>query len=157
MHCSAGRSRSRRWRARPAPSSTPAPCPLIDNEIDQNTGTLRVKAVLPNARRRLWPGQFVTMQVLAQMRRQVLTIPESAVQRGPDGLFTYVVQPDSTIKVAPLSASEAQDGIVVVDKGLAAGQQVVISNQYRLQPGSRSASTAPRWPGRPRRTARPAP
>ena len=109
---------------------------VIDNQIDQNTGTLRVKAVLPNARRRLWPGQFVTMQVLAQMRQQVLTIPESAVQRGPDGLFTYVVQPDSTIKVAPLSASEAQDGIVVVDKGLAAGQQVVISNQYRLQPGS---------------------
>jgi len=116
---------------------------LIDNQIDQNTGTIRVKAVLPNARRRLWPGQFVTMQVLAQTRHQVLTIPSSAVQRGPDGLFTYVVQPDSTIKVAPLSAGEAQDGIVVVDKGLTAGQRVVTSNQYRLQPGSRIRVNGP--------------
>lgn len=116
---------------------------LIDNQIDQNTGTIRVKAVLPNTRRRLWPGQFVTMQVLAQTRHQVLTIPSSAVQRGPDGLFTYVVQPDSTIKVAPLSAGEAQDGIVVVDKGLTAGQRVVTSNQYRLQPGSRIRVNGP--------------
>ena len=110
---------------------------LIDNQIDQTTGTIRVKAVLPNAHRRLWPGEFVTMQVLAQTRRQVLTIPAGALQRGPQGLFTYVVRPDSTVAVAPLETGEEAGGYVVVDKGLASGERVVASNQFRLQPGSR--------------------
>jgi len=68
---------------------------LIDNQIDQTTGTLRVKATLPNRQRTLWPGEFVNMRVLAQVQRQVLTIPASAIERGPDGLFTYRVQADS--------------------------------------------------------------
>jgi multidrug efflux system membrane fusion protein len=110
---------------------------LIDNQIDQNTGTIRVKATLPNTRRRLWPGQFVNVRVLTQMQRQVLTIPASALERGPDGLFTYVVQADSTVAVAQLTAGEPTGGVVVVQKGLKAGDKVVASNQYRLQPGAR--------------------
>jgi multidrug efflux system membrane fusion protein len=110
---------------------------LIDNQIDQNTGTMRVKATLPNTHRRLWPGQFVNVRVLTQMQRQVLTIPASALERGPDGLFTYVVQADSTVAVAQLTAGEASGGVVVVEKGLKAGEKVVASNQYRLQPGAR--------------------
>jgi multidrug efflux system membrane fusion protein len=110
---------------------------LIDNQIDQNTGTIRVKATLPNTHRRLWPGQFVNVRVLTQMQRQVLTIPASALERGPDGLFTYVVQADSTVAVAQLTAGEASGGVVVVEKGLKAGEKVVASNQYRLQPGAR--------------------
>ncbi len=110
---------------------------LIDNQIDQNTGTIRVKATLPNTRRRLWPGQFVNVRVLTQMQRQVLTIPASALERGPDGLFTYVVQADSTVAVAQLTAGEPSGGVVVVQKGLKAGDKVVASNQYRLQPGAR--------------------
>ena len=69
---------------------------------------------------------------MTQMRRQVLTIPASALQRGPDGLFTYAVQADSTVSVAPLTASEPVGDVVVVEKGLAAGDQVVTSNFYRL-------------------------
>jgi multidrug efflux system membrane fusion protein len=115
---------------------------LIDNQIDQNTGTIRIKATLPNKQRRLWPGQFVSMRVLTQMQHAVLTIPASALQRGPDGLFTYVVGPDSTVAVAQLSAGEPSDGIVVVDKGLNAGDRVVTSNQYRLQPGARVRAAA---------------
>jgi multidrug efflux system membrane fusion protein len=115
---------------------------LIDNQIDQNTGTIRIKATLPNKQRRLWPGQFVSMRVLTQMRHAVLTIPASALQRGPDGLFTYVVRPDSTVAVAQLSAGEASDGIVVVEKGLTAGDRVVTSNQYRLQPGAHVRAAA---------------
>jgi multidrug efflux system membrane fusion protein len=116
---------------------------LIDNQIDQTTGTLRVKATLPNQQRRLWPGEFVNVRVLTEMRRQVLTIPASAVERGPDGLFTYVVQPDSTVSVAPISAGEPSGGVVVVEKGLAPGDTVVTSNQYRLQPGARIQANAP--------------
>ncbi len=109
---------------------------LIDNVIDQTTGTLRVKVTLPNKQRRLWPGQFVNVRVMTQMLRQVLTIPASALQRGPDGTFTYVVQPDSTVRVAPLTIGEQNGDTVVVDKGLEAGDRVVVSNQYRLQPGN---------------------
>jgi multidrug efflux system membrane fusion protein len=109
---------------------------LIDNQIDQATGTIRIKVILPNEQRRLWPGQFVNVRVMTQMQRQVLTIPATALERGPDGQFTYVVQPDSTIKVAPITAGEQTGDIVVVEKGLQAGDKVVASNQYRLQPGS---------------------
>jgi multidrug efflux system membrane fusion protein len=117
---------------------------LIDNQIDQNTGTIRVKATLPNSRRRLWPGEFVNVQVLTATRHQVLTMPVSALERGPDGMFTYLVRPDSTVAVAPLTTAEENGGLVVIEKGLAAGEKVVASNQYRLQPGSRVRANEPR-------------
>jgi multidrug efflux system membrane fusion protein len=110
---------------------------LIDNQIDQTTGTLRIKAILPNKQRKLWPGEFVTVRALTEVRHQVLTIPVSALERGPDGLFTYVVRPDSTIAVAQLTVGEQNNGIAVIEKGLKDGDRVVSSNQYRLQPGSR--------------------
>lgn len=116
---------------------------LIDNQIDQATGTIRVKAILPNREQQLWPGQFVNLRVQTHIRSQVLTIPESALERGPDGTFTYVVQPDSTVAVAPLTVGEQQGDIVVVEKGVSAGQQVVTSNQYRLQPGARVRANGP--------------
>jgi membrane fusion protein, multidrug efflux system len=109
---------------------------LIDNQIDQATGTIRVKVILPNKQRRLWPGQFVNVRVMTQLQRQVLTMPATALERGPDGQFTYLVQSDSTVKVAPITAGEQTGDIVVVEKGLQAGDRVVASNQYRLQPGS---------------------
>jgi multidrug efflux system membrane fusion protein len=117
---------------------------LIDNQIDQTTGTIRVKATLPNKQRRLWPGEFVDVRVLTQTQQQVLTIPASALERGPDGMFTYVVQPDSTIAVTPVTTGEQNGNTVVVEKGLTAGQRVVASNQYRLQPGSLVRANQPR-------------
>jgi multidrug efflux system membrane fusion protein len=121
---------------------------LIDNQIDQTTGTIRVKVILPNKQRRLWPGQFVNVRVMTQVQHHVLTMPATALQRGPDGTFTYVVQPDSTIRVAALTTGEQTGDIVVVEKGLEAGDQVVTSNQYRLQPGSliRPNATQPNAP-----------
>jgi membrane fusion protein, multidrug efflux system len=116
---------------------------LIDNQIDQTTGTIKVKAVLPNKQRTLWPGEFVDMRVLSQTQRQVVTIPASALERGPDGMFTYVVQPDSTIKVADLKLGPQTGDVVVVEQGLAVGDRVVASNQYRLQPGSLVRATQP--------------
>jgi membrane fusion protein, multidrug efflux system len=117
---------------------------LIDNQIDQTTGTIRIKVILPNKQRRLWPGQFVNVRVMSQMQHQVLTIPATALQRGPEGTFTYVVQPDSTIRVAPLTTGEQTGDIVVVEKGLEAGDKVVASNQFRLQPGSLIRANEPK-------------
>ena len=124
---------------------------LIDNQIDQTTGTIKVKAIMPNGEQRLWPGQFVNVRVLTQVRRQVLTVPASALERGPDGLFTYLVQPDSTLAIAPVTAGEPIGNLVVIDKGLKEGDRVVTSNHYRLQPGARISPTTAATADTPRR------
>jgi multidrug efflux system membrane fusion protein len=110
---------------------------LVDNQIDPNTATMRLKAVFPNQQNTLWPGQFVNVRVLVQQQEDVLTLPSAAVQHGPDGLFTYVVKADSTVEVRPLKIGEDSEGVVVVTDGVSAGERVVTSNQYRLQPGAR--------------------
>jgi len=109
---------------------------LIDNQIDATTGTAKLKATFPNAHRLLWPGQFVNARLLLQMQHGVLTIPAAAAQRGPDGIFTYVVKADSTVEARPLQTGTETSSFMVVNSGLKAGERVVISNQYRLQPGT---------------------
>jgi multidrug efflux system membrane fusion protein len=109
---------------------------LVDNQIDQSTGTLKLKATFDNARNTLWPGQYVNARVLVRTERNALTIPDAAVQLGPDGPFTYVVKRDSTVEVRPLKIGDASDGMTIVTRGLALGEHVVTSNQYRLQPGA---------------------
>jgi multidrug efflux system membrane fusion protein len=109
---------------------------LVDNQIDQSTGTLKLKATFDNARNTLWPGQYVNARVLVRTERNALTIPDAAVQLGPDGPFTYVVKSDSTVEVRPLKIGDASDGMTIVTRGLALGEHVVTSNQYRLQPGA---------------------
>ncbi|HLX78985.1 MAG TPA: efflux RND transporter periplasmic adaptor subunit [Burkholderiales bacterium] len=108
---------------------------LIDNQIDQSTGTIRLKATFPNKDNKLWPGEFVNARVLVQTRHDALTIPSVAVQRGPSGVFAYVVTPDATVEMRPLEVGEDTGAVAVVEKGLDEGERVTTSNQYRLQPG----------------------
>jgi len=130
---------------------------LIDNQIDQTTGTIRVKSIMPNPQQRLWPGQFVNVRLQTEIRQQVLTIPATALERGPEGTFTYVVQPDSTVAAAPITVGEQTGDIVVVEKGVSTGQQVVTSNQYRLQPGTLVRANGPEAVrAQPARVTRPA-
>ena len=109
---------------------------LLDNQIDQTTGTIRAKATFPNLHQRLWPGEFVTARVLVNVHKQALTIPAAALQRGPDGMFAYVVQADSTVGVRPLKVTLLDENTVIVDSGLNAGERVVTTNVYRLEPGT---------------------
>lgn len=109
---------------------------LIDNEIDPTTGTVRLKATFPNARNVLWPGQFVNVRMLLHQRRDAVTLPTAAVERGPEGLFTYVVKADSTVEARPIKTAEDSEGVTVVTDGLQSGERVVTTNQYRLQPGA---------------------
>jgi membrane fusion protein, multidrug efflux system len=110
---------------------------LIDNQIDQTTGTIRVKAIFKNKAERLWPGEFVTARVLLGMQHNAVTIPAAALQRGPNGMFAFVVKSDSTVEARPLKVSGNTEETVVVDSGLAPGERVVVSNIYHLQPGIR--------------------
>jgi multidrug efflux system membrane fusion protein len=109
---------------------------LVDNQIDTSTGTIRIKAVFPNSQNKLWPGQYVDARVLVRTEKGALTIPSAAIQRGPKGMFTYVVKEDRTVEVRPLVVGEENGSVYVIQQGLRDGERVVTSNQYRLQPGA---------------------
>src|SRR6195256_523587 len=115
---------------------------LVDNEIDQATGTAKLKATFSNVHNTLWPGQYVNARVLVRTDRNALTVPTTAVQLGPNGPFTYVVKPDSTVEVRQLKIGDESGGLTVVRTGLALNERVVTSNQYRLQAGVHVRGTA---------------
>jgi membrane fusion protein, multidrug efflux system len=109
---------------------------LIDNQIDQATGTVKLKATFDNLHNTLWPGQYVDARVQVRTDKSALTIPDTAVQLGPNGPFTFVVKSDSTVEVRPIHIVEGSGGFSIVTRGLAKGERVVTSNQYRLQAGT---------------------
>jgi membrane fusion protein, multidrug efflux system len=115
---------------------------LINNQIDQASGTIRVKAVFPNTNETLWPGQFINARVLLRTVHGALTVPTAAIQRGPQGVFAYVVKPDSTVEARVLRIGQHTEGRTIVTQGLRAGERVVVSNQYQLQPGALVKSTS---------------
>jgi multidrug efflux system membrane fusion protein len=110
---------------------------LIDNQIDQATSTIRLKARFPNTDSRLWPGEFVRIRAQVDDKANVVTIPPVALQRGPEGLYTWVVKSDNTADQRKLDATPIGTDTVIVNKGLTAGERVVVNGQYRLQAGSR--------------------
>lgn len=109
----------------------------IDNAIDQATGTIKLKARFENADSRLWPGQFVNARLQTTTRRDVLTVPSVAVQHGPNGLYVYLVKPDSTAAMQPVEVAQDDGTMAVIASGLEDGAQVVTNGQSRLQAGSR--------------------
>ena len=116
---------------------------LIDNSIDQSTGTVHLKARFDNDDERLWPGQFVSLRVVLSTRPNVATVPAQTVQNGPTGYYAYVIKPDDTVERRAVDVASIQDGIAVVTKGLSPGEQIVVDGQYRLTEGVRVKPTAP--------------
>ena len=108
---------------------------LMDNAIDPANGTLRLKSTFPNAKDRLWPGQFVAIRVHVVTLKNALTVPADAIQRGPDGVFVFVVSQDQIVSPVPVTTGPIADGIAVIERGIAAGTRVVTSGQYRLVAG----------------------
>ena len=123
---------------------------LIDNQVDVATGTIRLKASFDNKDRALWPGLSVTTRLLIRTIKDVVVVPDSAVQRGPNGLFAYVVRDNATAELRNLEVSRIEDGQALVENGLAPGERIVTSGFYRVQPGGsvqvlamQSSATAP--------------
>jgi multidrug efflux system membrane fusion protein len=115
-----------------------------DNTIDQTTGTIRLKAVFANKESKLWPGQFINVRLTLGTLKSALTVPSVAVQRGPSGLYVYVIKPDNTAAVQPIDIAQDDGQVAVIAKGLDDGVQVVTAGQSRLQNGTRvAATTAP--------------
>jgi membrane fusion protein, multidrug efflux system len=106
---------------------------LIDNVIDQASATIRLKALFANRDEALWPGDFVNARMLVETRRNALTIPNAAVQSGPQGLFTWVVAGNNMVEPRPIEVAPATDELTIVAAGLAEGERVVTAGQYKLQ------------------------
>jgi multidrug efflux system membrane fusion protein len=109
---------------------------VIDNQVDQTTGTIRLKADFPNTDLQLWPGQFVNVQLLLKTLDQVVVIPTSAVQRGPDGAFVYVIGEGSKVSMRPVTVAQQDDADAVISQGLTASEQVVTAGFARLKDGA---------------------
>jgi multidrug efflux system membrane fusion protein len=115
----------------------------LDNNVDPQTGTIRLKAQFPNTDARLWPGAFVTVRMRVRTVRDAVTVPLVAVQRGPDGASAFVVGADGTVEVRPLRLGTLTDTLAEVAGGLAPGDRVITSGSLRLAPGTRVAVQSP--------------
>ncbi len=109
---------------------------LIDNQIDQSTSTMRLKAEFPNQDERLWPGEFVHIRMLVATRKDAVTVPPAALQRGPDGVYVWVIKPNDTAELRPVEAQMVSASTALVSKGLQAGERVVLDGQMRLDQGT---------------------
>jgi multidrug efflux system membrane fusion protein len=110
---------------------------FIDNTVDMETGTIKLKAEFANKDRRLWPGQFVDASLTLANQPKAIVIPSQAVQTGQQGQVVFVVKPDMTVEVRPVTVDRSSDGQAVIAKGLTAGETVVTDGQLRLVPGSK--------------------
>ena len=120
---------------------------LIDNMIDQATGTIHLKARFDNDDERLWPGEFVNLRLILSTRKGAATVPQQTVQVGPNGYYAYVIKPDNTVERRAVEVASMQDGLAVITKGLTVGENVVVDGQYRLTEGARVNPTAAGQPG----------
>jgi multidrug efflux system membrane fusion protein len=110
---------------------------LVDNQIDQSTSTIRLKATFANSDDQLWPGQFLRLRAQVDTRNGAVTVPPVALQRGPQGYYAWVIKSDNTAEQRPIDAAPLDDEVAIVTKGLAPDERVVVNGQYRLQAGAR--------------------
>ena len=139
----------------------PGTLTFIDNAVDSTTGTVVLKATLPNRDRLLWPGQFVTARLQVAIKPNALLVPTEAIQTGQQGTYIYVVKPDLTVESRPLVASGEYEHETIVEKGVQAGERVVTDGQIRLVPGAaikiQETAAAGATPSVPAAVASPAP
>ncbi|OAF05788.1 hypothetical protein AYJ54_02530 [Bradyrhizobium centrolobii] len=109
---------------------------VLDNRIDAQTGTIKLKATFANAHRKLWPGQFVNVRVRLDTVKDGTVVPSAAVQRNAGGTFAYVLDQDNRVEMRPIRVGQVDNNIAVVESGLEPGQQVVVTSQEQLRPGA---------------------
>ena len=115
----------------------------VDNQIDQSTGTVRIKAIFDNETSVLYPNQFVNARLLVDTLKGATVIPAAAIQRSPQTAFVYVVKADSTVDMRPVEVELTEGDQTAIQKGVAPGEVVVVEGVDKLQPGSKVAIAAP--------------
>ncbi len=116
---------------------------VLDNQVDQNTGTIKLKAEFANADLKLWPGAFVNVRVLLRTDRNVVTVPAVAVQRGPDGAFVYTVDADDQAVRKIVSVPQQDQDVAVISAGLQPGDKVVVEGASRITAGRKLRAQTP--------------
>ena len=120
---------------------------VLDNQVNQATATLRLKALMPNPDRVLWPNAFVKARMLVETRKDAIVIPSVAVQRGPQGTYVYAVGADKTAQMKPVTIALTTGDVAVVGKGLDGGERLIVEGQNQVRPGGRVEPAPP--PGAP--------
>src|SRR3990172_3433112 len=110
---------------------------FISNEVDKTTGTIQLKGKFANADRRLWPGQFVNVSLPLAVRRDAVLVPSQAIQTGQEGRYVFVIKPDLTAEMRPVTPGQSLGGDTVIEQGVQAGEQVVTDGQLGLLSGSK--------------------
>ena len=110
---------------------------VVDNLVDQSTGTVRLKAEFPNADLKLWPGQFVNVRLLVDTLKQAVVVPTGAVQRGPKGAFVYAIKADSTVTMRMIAVGRQDETQATIVSGLEPGERVVTTGFVNLSDGTR--------------------
>lgn len=120
---------------------------VIDNLVDVATGTVKIKASLPNAERRLWPGQFVDVRVRVDVTRDALVVPTAAVQRSADGPYVWLLGPEDKATRRPIAVVRQDETRAVIASGIDVGDRVLVTGFARLTDGTRVKPSAPAEPG----------
>jgi multidrug efflux system membrane fusion protein len=110
---------------------------VIDNQVNAATGTIRYKATFDNTSENLWPGQFVTIRLQLEVRRDAVTIPVAAVQRGSEGTYAFVVDNANIVRKRPIKIGFANREVAVVESGVQPGERLATDGQYRIEAGTR--------------------
>ncbi len=110
---------------------------FIDNSIDPATGTIKIKATFDNAKKQLWPGQFINLSITMTQMNNAVVVPSQAIQIGQKGQFVFVISKEGTAEIRPVSSGPVAAGMTVIANGLQAGEQVVIDGQMRVIPGGK--------------------
>lgn len=109
---------------------------VIDNQVDQQTGTIKLKAEFPNEKRQLWPGQFVNVRLLVNTLKDVTVVATEAIQRGPDGTYVFVVGADNKVQMRAVKVARQDEKHAVIAEGVSPGEKIVTSGFSRLKDGS---------------------
>jgi multidrug efflux system membrane fusion protein len=116
---------------------------FLDNSVQEGTGTVKLRATIENKDRRFWPGRFAQIRLVLSTRKNAVLIPAEGPQMSPKGPFVYVVKADSTAELRPVTVGQRQGDLVVVDKGLQAGERVVTNGQLGVTPGGKVSVAQP--------------
>ena len=156
QHMRSGRLEVQAWNRDDTQQIADGRLETIDNQIDPNTGTFRLKAVFDNRDNALYPNQFVNARLEVYTRQNAITIPATAVQRGAQGTYVYALKEDKTVEQRPIKVALTEGLSAVVDSGVNPGEQVVTDGQEKLQPGSRVDAQIPgQQPGQATPSGRP--
>jgi len=116
---------------------------FLDNSVQDGTGTVKLRATIPNSDRRFWPGRFVRVRLILDIRRRAVLVPADAPQMSANGSYVYVVKPDFTAELRPVTVGQRQNDLVVIDQGLEPNERVVVQGHLGVTPGGKIRIESP--------------